>query len=221
MRVTRACLAKRARRCDTRAAASMRCLRLSRQSQHDVLIVIAEPSAEDVDAAWMARVRLDLDPRSNRMVIGEVEIFRSQRRDSHAVDKRAIGRHSPALQHAVLAALQLPPVGGIKAALIAEIAGTVQTPSSRPLTATVMSDGQSEAVPGTSEESSNDSSSPVMALPTWRALFGNWYSTKPRVNHISPAFILSGSRKVPGTSSRPMIPLGEQRPQGALTSQLV
>ena len=50
-------------------------LRFGRESQHDVLIVIAEPSAEDVDAARMARVRLDLDPNPDRMVGGQVEIF--------------------------------------------------------------------------------------------------------------------------------------------------
>src|SRR4029077_7800398 len=80
-------------------------------------------AAEDVDAARMARIRLDLDPQANRTGGGEVESLRSQRRDSHAVDKRAVGRHSPALQHAVLAALQLPPVGRIEPPLIAEIAG--------------------------------------------------------------------------------------------------
>ena len=72
----------------------------------------------------MASVRLDLDPNPDRMVSGQVEIFRGQRRDSHAIDKRAVARHAPALQHPVLTALQLPPVGRIKTAPIAEIART-------------------------------------------------------------------------------------------------
>src|SRR5580693_3236033 len=62
------------------------------------------------------------------MVGGEVEIFGSQRRDPHAVDESAVRRHPPALQHAVLAALQLPPIGRIKAPLIAEIAGAGPDP---------------------------------------------------------------------------------------------
>src|SRR5580692_2009370 len=61
--------------------------RLGHESQYDVLVVIAKAAAEDIDAARMARIRLDLDPHSNRMVSGEVEILRSQGRDSHAVDK--------------------------------------------------------------------------------------------------------------------------------------
>ena len=96
---------------------------LGREPQHDVLIVIAEPAAEDVDAAGMARVRLDLDLKSNRMVSREVEVLRRQRRDPDAVDERAVGRHPEALQHAVLAAPELPPVGRVKPPVIAEIAG--------------------------------------------------------------------------------------------------
>src|SRR6202161_789791 len=104
-------------------AAAFRRSRLGGEPEHDVLIVIAEAAAKDVDAARLARVWLDLYPHPNRMVGGEVEIFRRQRRDSHAVDERAVGRHSPTLQHAVLAALKLPPVGRIEAAVIAEITG--------------------------------------------------------------------------------------------------
>jgi hypothetical protein len=89
------------------------------------------------------------------------------------------------------------------------------------LIATVMSEGQSIEVPGTSDDSSIENSSSTIDLPTMRALLGNWYSTKPRVNHISPAFMRSGLRNEPGTSSRPMMPSGEHRPHGALTSQLV
>ena len=69
--------------------------RLGRQPQHDVLIVIAEAAAEDVDAAGMARVRLDLDPQPNRMVGGDVEILRRQRRDSQR-RRRTRRRASPA-----------------------------------------------------------------------------------------------------------------------------
>ncbi len=59
---------------------------------------------------------------------GEVEILRSHRRNSDAVDKRAVRCHPPALQHAVLAAFQLPPAGRIKPALIAEISGAGPDP---------------------------------------------------------------------------------------------
>ena len=46
-----------------------------------------------------------------------------QRRDLDAVDERAVGRHPPALQHAVLAALEFPPVRRVEPSLVAEIAG--------------------------------------------------------------------------------------------------
>ena len=39
-----------------------------------------------------------------------------------------------------------------------------------------------------------DSSSAASAVSESLALFGNWYSTKPRVNHRRPARMRSGSR---------------------------
>ncbi|MNV89499.1 hypothetical protein D3C71_1837980 [compost metagenome] len=94
-------------------------------------------------------------------------------------------------------------------------------PISVPLTESVMSLGQSAEVPGTSELSSITNSMDSMVFCASLALLGNWYSRNPRVNQISPAFIRSGSRKVSGTSSRPIMPSVEQSPQGADTSQLV
>ena len=48
--------------------------RLGRQAQHDVLIVVAEAAAENVDAAGMAGVGLDLDPEPDRVMGGNIEI---------------------------------------------------------------------------------------------------------------------------------------------------
>ena len=53
------------------------------------------------------------------------------------------------------------------------------------------------------------------------ALFGNLYSTWPRSNQISPAFIRPGSRKKSGTSRRPMTASLEHSPQGGETLQFV
>src|SRR6202167_6555584 len=69
----------------------------------------------------VAGVGLDLDLESDRMM-GEIEVAQRHRRDFHTVDERALPRHAPALELAVLAALQLPPVRRIDAALVAEIA---------------------------------------------------------------------------------------------------
>src|SRR3990170_4638010 len=99
--------------------------------------------------------------------------------------------------------------------------GEVQVPTSTSLIQTLMSEGQLAFVPGTSEESSMlNSSASTSAFRTF-ALFGNLYSTWPRSNQISPAFILSGSRKKSGTSRRPMTASLEQRPQGGDTAQFV
>src|SRR5271166_2962099 len=95
-----------------------------RQPQDDVLVIIAESTAEDVDAAGMLRVRLDLDPQADRMVARNVEVRRRDRRDPHYVDERAFRGHAPALELAVLATLELPPAGGIDAPLVAEVAWT-------------------------------------------------------------------------------------------------
>ena len=73
----RTCSAPTARRSDATAIerASDGPLRDSvGQPQHDVLIVIAEAAAEDVDAAGMARVGLDLDAQPDRVVAGNVEV---------------------------------------------------------------------------------------------------------------------------------------------------
>src|SRR5579863_7336899 len=98
-------------------------LRRRRQPQDDVLVVIAEAAAEDVDSAGVAGVGLDLDLEPDRMMAGKIEVAQRHRRDFHAVDERALPRHAPALELAVLAALQLPPVRRVDAALVAEIAG--------------------------------------------------------------------------------------------------
>src|SRR5664279_2108038 len=73
--------------------------------------------------------------------------------------------------------------------------GEVQVPITMPLIETVISDGQSAAVPGTSEESSIENSSSSIFLLASLALLGNLYSKNPRVNQINPACIRSGSKK--------------------------
>src|SRR5262245_37585832 len=99
--------------------------------------------------------------------------------------------------------------------------GEVQVPTSTWFTQTETSDGQLALVPGTSDESSRlNSSASISALRTL-ALFGNLYSTWPRSNQISPAFMRSGSRKKSGTSRRPMIDSVEHNPHGGDTLQPV
>ena len=61
--------------------------RLSGQPQHDVLVVVAEAAAEDIDSAGMARVGLDLYAQPDRVVAGNVEILRGQGPYFHAVDE--------------------------------------------------------------------------------------------------------------------------------------
>ncbi len=64
-----------------------------------------------------------------------------------------------------------------------------------PLTESVISDGQSAAVPGTSDDSSMANSRPLsLRLPSL-ALLGNWYSRKPRVNQIKPCMHAVGVKK--------------------------
>src|SRR5271170_7521186 len=73
-------------------------LRRRRQPQDDGLVVIAEAAAEDVDPAGVAGVGLDLDLEPDRMMAGEIEVAQRHRRDFHAVDKRALPGHAPALE---------------------------------------------------------------------------------------------------------------------------
>ena len=61
-----------------------------------------------------------------------IRIADTKTRSTSRLQNVAVGRHSPTLQHAVLAALQLPRIWRIKAPLIAEIAGAGPAPSSRP-----------------------------------------------------------------------------------------
>ena len=56
------------------------------------------------------------------MVAGEIEIGERHGGDLDAIDKCAVRTDTPVLQLAILRALQLPPVGRIDAALVAEIA---------------------------------------------------------------------------------------------------
>src|SRR3954463_11312351 len=99
--------------------------------------------------------------------------------------------------------------------------GEVQVLTSTSLTHTLISEGQLAFVPGTSEESSMLNSSASISCSSILALLGNLYSTWPRSNQISPAFMRSGSRKKSGTSRRPMIASLEQSPQGGDTLQFV
>src|SRR5580704_2565341 len=85
--------------------------RLGGHAHNNVLVVIAETAAENVDAARIARIGLDLDPQADRMVARNVELVWRQRGYFYAVDKRALRGYAKTLQLAVLAAFELPPVG--------------------------------------------------------------------------------------------------------------
>src|SRR6476620_2298289 len=99
--------------------------------------------------------------------------------------------------------------------------GDVQVPILISFTHRVMSEGQLALVPGTSDDNSSTNSSASSSALSALALLGNWYSTKPRPNHNNAVFTRAGSRNRSGTSSAPITPSVEHRPQGALTLQLV
>src|SRR5271165_2976030 len=103
-----------------RTASAQRAKRsgVGRQAKNDVLIVIAEAAAEDVDPSGVTSVRLDLDSQPDRVVRGNIEVFGRQRRNFNAIDEGPLRRHPPALELAVLAALQFPPVGRIDPPLV-------------------------------------------------------------------------------------------------------
>ena len=54
-------------------------------------------------------------------MIGQVQIHQGDGGNLYPVDIGAIRRHPPALELAILAALEFPPVGRIDAALVPEI----------------------------------------------------------------------------------------------------
>ncbi|MNT77010.1 hypothetical protein D3C72_2160790 [compost metagenome] len=61
------------------------------------------------------------DPQADRVVVGQVQVHQRDRGNLHSVDIGAIGRHPPAFELAILAALELPPVRRIDPALVSEI----------------------------------------------------------------------------------------------------
>ena len=62
------------------------------QPHHDVLVVVAEPFAEDVDPAGMRASPVDADAQPDRMVLRQVEISERDFGNAHTVDEGADAR---------------------------------------------------------------------------------------------------------------------------------
>lgn len=71
----------------------------------------------------MGGVVVNSNANADRMVVGKIQIGERDIGDLHAIDKGAVRADAPVLQLPVLRALQLPLVGRIDPALVAEIAG--------------------------------------------------------------------------------------------------
>src|SRR5271165_2757840 len=79
------------------------------EPEQNVLVVVAEAGSEGVDAAGVARVGLHLDAEANRVMRGDVEVRKRERRDPDAVDEGAVGGDANALELAVLAPCSFHP----------------------------------------------------------------------------------------------------------------
>src|SRR5882724_7886083 len=89
---------------------------------HDnILVVIAESAAEDIDATRAPRLRVDADLQTDRMVVGEVELVERDPRYADAVDEAALVGDRPGRQLAVLRSFELPPARRELAPAVAEI----------------------------------------------------------------------------------------------------
>src|SRR5438105_3756894 len=92
------------------------------QPHDDILVIISETAAEDIDAARTLRLLLDADLQADRVVVGEVQLIERHARHADAVDEAAFVRDGPGRQLAVLRALELPPARRELAPPVAEIA---------------------------------------------------------------------------------------------------
>ena len=79
------------------------------QAEHDVLRVIAEQPAKQVDPANMGRRRLHADPDRDQRVLVQVEVVERHVRDLHPLDEAARVRHLPDFQQPVLRIAVFPP----------------------------------------------------------------------------------------------------------------
>src|ERR1041384_3711279 len=93
------------------------------EAHDDILVVITETPAEDVDAAGMAGLLVDPDLHPDRVVLRQIKIADGHARDAYAVDEGAAGADPPRLELPVLRALELPPGGRVDAALVPEVTG--------------------------------------------------------------------------------------------------
>src|SRR4051794_12214563 len=93
------------------------------EAQDDVLIVIAKAPAEDVDAPRMPGIGLYPNPHADRAMRLDIDILERDVGDLEPIHIGAVLVDTPAFELAVLAALELPPIGRIDAAFVAEIAG--------------------------------------------------------------------------------------------------
>ena len=90
-------------------------------SQDDVLRIIAEFSAEQINAADIRGVLLDPDPHRNGLARLQDQVAQRHLRHLDAIDKAPAAGDSPHLEQAVLGVLAVPPGGGQRASLAAEI----------------------------------------------------------------------------------------------------
>ena len=61
------------------------------------LVVVAEASAEDIQAAYMLGLVFHADPYLDGVVIGEGEVAQADIRDPDSVHEAALVRHAPIL----------------------------------------------------------------------------------------------------------------------------
>src|SRR5688572_8005187 len=91
------------------------------QPHQDVLVVVAEALAEDVDPAGVLGALPDADTHPDRVVLWQVDVPDRDIRDPNAVNEGAGLGDAPSLQLAILRALQFPPARRVDATLIAVV----------------------------------------------------------------------------------------------------
>ena len=90
------------------------------QPHLDVLVVVAEAAAENVDSPRAALLFVDADAHLDRVVEVEIEIRGGDIAEPAFAEIGAVRGDAPGRQDAVLRAFELPPARRIEAALVAE-----------------------------------------------------------------------------------------------------
>src|SRR5882672_8033997 len=93
------------------------------QPHQDILRVVAETPAEDIEATGMRRGLVDADAQADRMMPVKGQRGDGGGRQAFAVEIGAARRYQPGGQRAVLRPGELPPARRVAATLVAEVAG--------------------------------------------------------------------------------------------------